>query len=81
MNQKIVFGDDDDEPEVLREKQNFKKTTESVKGQKHNALTLFDDSDDEAPADDWKNQFEIKKQFQGEKGKKVSNFIKNTSIV
>ncbi|XP_034236799.1 probable RNA-binding protein CG14230 [Thrips palmi] len=73
VNKKVVFGDDD-EPTGLYEKQLLET---APKGQKQTALTLFNESDDEAAPDDWKNQFEVRKQFQGEKGKKLLQLQSN----
>ncbi|KAK3908642.1 putative RNA-binding protein [Frankliniella fusca] len=76
-NKKIVFNDDDDEGDdlgiVVPSKKSRVETRDLIipksQDKKTNALALFDDSDEETA--DWAGEFEVKKQFEGQKGKKL----------
>lgn len=77
MNKKIVFDDEDNndyfQPSLSTKEHiaQSKKDVADHSSKKRKALSLFDDSDDETVEGNWNGDFKVKKQFEGEKGKKV----------
>lgn len=77
QNKKIVFNDDDNvadhSPVIMKDASSGSRKDQpsSQKDRKRKALSLFDESDDETAADNWTENFSVKKQFEGEKGKKL----------
>lgn len=68
---KIVFDDDDDGKPAQKSKLETRKSTEASTSK--SKLTLFneDDSDEEADSVADQQKFEVRKEFQGEKGEKL----------
>ncbi|KAJ1524535.1 hypothetical protein ONE63_011027 [Megalurothrips usitatus] len=71
LNKKIVFNDVDIEEAVQPLKQpNANRGVNKSQENKQKSLTLFNDSDSEAE-DELSQGFQVKKQFEGKKGKKL----------
>lgn len=68
-----MFGDDpigDERPAIVQKKK-FNEFRDKEFEKKNNTLKLFEESDDESVTGDLDSEFQVKKQFEGEKGKKV----------
>lgn len=74
MNKKIVFDEDDDsisKKQTPLQKGNLNQKTFGKEEKKQKALALFDDESEDESTADWKKEFQVKKQFEGARGKKV----------